>query len=190
MRHRRVFVEGRGPVRLISLQVRGYRRLLDVKVNLAGKVIAIVGPNEAGKTSLLHALARLDTGEAVPPQDLSRANRPTDPETVYLRVDYMLEEEDQESLSDLDLVAMPVRMSYERRIAGNVPMIGFTPRPVRRRTDYEAALAAMQEVSSESLHEMARKLASKRSGDRGGSCLLLAIPRNIGCAVGRGQGNR
>ena len=55
-------------LRLERLEVKGYRRLLDVKVNLAGKIIAIVGPNEAGKTSLLHALARLDKGDAVPPQ--------------------------------------------------------------------------------------------------------------------------
>jgi predicted ATP-dependent endonuclease of OLD family len=141
-------------MRLISLHVRGFRRLLDVKVNLAGKVIAIVGPNEAGKTSLLHALARLDAGDVVPPQDLSRANRPTDPETVYLIADYMLDEEDQENLSDLDLAAMPVRMSYQRRIGGDVPIIGFAPHPVRRRTDYEAALATMQGITTHALIEM------------------------------------
>ena len=142
-------------MRLISLHVLGYRRLLDVKVNLAGKIIAVVGPNEAGKTSLLDALARLDSGEAVLPQDLSRAHRPTGPETVYLRAEYALEEEDQASFSDLDLVAMPVRMSYERRIGGNVPMIGFQPRPVRRRTDFEAALRVMQEADPEQIDQKA-----------------------------------
>src|SRR5690348_12995067 len=103
--------DGDTALRLISLHVKEYRRLVDVKVNLAGRLIAIVGPNEAGKTSLLDALARLNSGEAVPPQDVCRANRPADPETVYLTADYALDEEDQRSLADLDLIAMPVRMS-------------------------------------------------------------------------------
>jgi len=152
-------------LRLISLRVSGYRRLLDVKVNLAGKIIAIVGPNEAGKTSLLHALARLDSGDAVPPQDLSRANRPSDPETVYLSAEYFLDAEDQAALSDLDLVAAPVRMTYERRIGGNVPMIGFRPQPVRRRTDFEAALTAMQEADPADIDMTVASLRAEDEAD-------------------------
>ena len=56
-------------LRLISVQVSGYRRLAEAKVNLASKIIAVVGPNEAGKTSLLEVLARLDSSEAVPALD-------------------------------------------------------------------------------------------------------------------------
>jgi predicted ATP-dependent endonuclease of OLD family len=145
-------------LRLISLHVREYRRLLDVKINLAGKIIAIVGPNEAGKTSFLDALARLTSGDAVPPQDVSRINRPVDPETVYLTAEYILDEEDQKTLSDLDLVEMPVRMTYQRKLGGGVPIIGFHPKPVRRRTDFEAALKALQEANINQLDELGQQL--------------------------------
>jgi len=40
---------------------------------LDSKVIAIVGPNEAGKTSLLEALAFIDSKEALPIPKRSRA---------------------------------------------------------------------------------------------------------------------
>jgi uncharacterized protein YhaN len=39
-------------MRLISARIRGYGRIVDSKINLDAKVIAIVGPNEAGKTTL------------------------------------------------------------------------------------------------------------------------------------------
>lgn len=132
-------------MRLISLHVRSYRRLLDTKVNLAGKVIAVIGPNEAGKTSLLHALARLNDGGEVPPLDISRGSRPIDREAVYLDAAYSLDEVDQSIFNDLDLVALPVRMVYQRRIRGGSPMIGFEPSPVRRRTDYESAISQLNE---------------------------------------------
>ncbi len=60
-------------MRLISAHVTGYGRLIDTKVNLDSKVIAIVGPNEAGKTSLLEALAFIDSKEALPIPKRSRA---------------------------------------------------------------------------------------------------------------------
>jgi predicted ATP-dependent endonuclease of OLD family len=145
-------------LRLISLHVREYRRLLDVRINLAGKIVAIVGPNEAGKTSFLDALARLTSGDAVPPQDVSRINRPVDPDTVYLTAEYILAEEDQKVLSDLDLAAMPIRMTYQRMLGGGVPMIGFHPKPERRRTNFEAALKALQEADVAQLNEMGREL--------------------------------
>lgn len=152
------FVRGNTALRLISVHVKEYRRLLDVKINLAGKIIAIVGPNEAGKTSFLDALVRLDSGDGVPAQDISRINRPVTPETVYLTAGYMLDEEDQKALSDLDLVAMPIRMSYKRKIGGGVPMIGFHPSPARRRTDFEAAVKAIQEADYDQLDESEAQL--------------------------------
>lgn len=132
-------------MRLINLEVQGYRRLLDVKVNLAGKVIAIVGPNEVGKTSLLDALERLDTEDAIPPQDISRAAGQMDPEKIYLKAEYMLDEEDEKTFSDLDLTRKPVRISYGRRVGGGIPVISFEPPPERSRTRFERVLKALKE---------------------------------------------
>jgi predicted ATP-dependent endonuclease of OLD family len=127
-------------LRLINLEVQGYRRLADVKVNLAGKVIAIVGPNEAGKTTLLHALQRLDSGDPVPPQDLSRATDKIGQETVYLNAFFELDKEDLDTFSDLDLSKIPVRMTYGRRVRGGGPVIAFHPPPEQRRDRFDKAV--------------------------------------------------
>jgi predicted ATP-dependent endonuclease of OLD family len=62
-------------MRLVSARIKGYGRLVDTKINLDSKVIAVVGPNEAGKTTLLKALAQIDLSEAVPSPLRSRAGR-------------------------------------------------------------------------------------------------------------------
>jgi predicted ATP-dependent endonuclease of OLD family len=132
-------------LRLIGLEVQGYRRLVDVKVNLAGKIIAIVGPNEAGKTSLLHALERLDKSDPVPRTDRPRAKN-VGPETVYIKADFQLDGGDQETFSDLDLEEEPVRMSYGRRVDGGGPVIAFHPSPKRPRARFDRAMRALTKV--------------------------------------------
>jgi predicted ATP-dependent endonuclease of OLD family len=133
-------------LKLISVEVLGYRRLVKIKVNLTGKLIAIVGPNEAGKTSLLHALERLDKGDAVPPQDISRAAGQVDPQEVYLKAEYLLDEDDQVTFSDLEMTKTPVRMSYKRRVGGDVPLISFEPSPARPRTRFDRAMRALKKA--------------------------------------------
>ena len=50
---------------LVWFEVEGYKRFFNKsKINLDGKLVAIVGPNEAGKTSLLRCLHHISTNEA------------------------------------------------------------------------------------------------------------------------------
>lgn len=47
-------------MKLVWFEVCGYRRFADnTKINLSEKLIASVGPNEAGKTSLLRSLKHI-----------------------------------------------------------------------------------------------------------------------------------
>ncbi len=46
-------------MRLYSLTLKGYKQFADASMNLDSKTIAIVGPNEAGKTSLSQRLSAL-----------------------------------------------------------------------------------------------------------------------------------
>lgn len=60
-------------VKLISLTVENYRRFVKrTSVKLNGPLVALVGPNEAGKSSALRALQRLDDDSPFGPDELPR----------------------------------------------------------------------------------------------------------------------
>lgn len=117
-------------MRLISARVRGYGRIIDSKVNLDTKVIAIVGPNEAGKTTILKALAHVDKNEPVPLSQRSRGTDVTD-DTPTILLDYVLDQSDHEALADLDLNEMPTRAKIARNAAGDKLTVDLSPAPVR-----------------------------------------------------------
>lgn len=55
---------------LVAFSIEGYRRFVaKTSVKLHGRLIALVGPNEAGKTSLLTAIAHLDKPESFQPTE-------------------------------------------------------------------------------------------------------------------------
>jgi predicted ATP-dependent endonuclease of OLD family len=61
LRFARILFRGRLKVRLESVTLAGFRCFGTdpVNITLAEDVITVVGPNAAGKTALLHALAKL-----------------------------------------------------------------------------------------------------------------------------------
>ena len=59
-------------MRLVKLRLRCFRRFVDAEINLDAPVVAIVGPNEAGKTSVLDALSQAHTTQPIQPRDLTR----------------------------------------------------------------------------------------------------------------------
>lgn len=130
-------------MRLISAQIRGYGRLVDAKVNLDSKVIAIVGPNEAGKTTLLKALSHVDSGEAVPVPQRSRAGQVTD-RTPITTFHYILDDEDRERLADLSLQEQPTRAAIARTASGGELTVDITPRPTKSVAPLEEGLAVLK----------------------------------------------
>lgn len=132
-------------MRLISAHIRGYGRIVDSKVNLDAKVIAIVGPNEAGKTTLLNALGFVDRGGAIPLPERSRAATTSD-DTLVTSLDYVLDEEDKAALADLDLHEAPTRALIARSASGQSLQVGLTPLPrksIRPLAATQEALAAI-----------------------------------------------
>lgn len=129
-------------MRLISAHIKGYGRIVDSKVNLDSKVIAIVGPNEAGKTTLLNALAYVDRGGSIPVAERSRAAVVSDA-TQVTTFDYVLDAADKEQLSALDLHEVPERAYISRPASGEEVYVALEPRAVKSVRALEDALGTL-----------------------------------------------
>jgi predicted ATP-dependent endonuclease of OLD family len=76
---------------LKSLTLSGFRRFSDkTRLNLEGKLVALLGPNEAGKTSLLQAMSMHQSGASIPQTDHSYSS----PNSPSITLSYFLSSED------------------------------------------------------------------------------------------------
>ncbi|QNA93165.1 ATP-binding protein [Microbacterium sp. Se63.02b] len=92
-------------MQLSKIEFNGFKRLDQTSCNVDGQTIAFIGPNEAGKTSVLRGLAWLtDESEdpALPIRDQNRRQRPAD-DALVVRAYYRVEADDIEALRQLDL---------------------------------------------------------------------------------------
>ena len=77
-------------MRLSRIQFNGYKRLAKTGCNVDGRLIAFVGPNEAGKSSVLEALHWLSWGEEALPSRLVSRSRTVSSETEIVRATWLL----------------------------------------------------------------------------------------------------
>lgn len=90
-----VRVDRRGTVPamdLIKAKLLGFRRFSDSAIDLDESVVAIVGPNEAGKSSILDALASLENSDKFG-ADLTRGTDPDDNHSV-VELTFVLDDEE------------------------------------------------------------------------------------------------
>jgi hypothetical protein len=90
---------------LVWVEVQGYKRFeKPAKMNLEGRLVALTGPNEAGKSSFLFALRHLNTSEAFVNtggvRELTRGLS-LRPDQVVVEAGFRLSDEDRDALSDL-----------------------------------------------------------------------------------------
>jgi predicted ATP-dependent endonuclease of OLD family len=106
-------------MRLKLICVRGYKRFgTQSRLDTRGPVVAIVGPNEAGKTSLLEAVAHLSSDVAFETQEYTD-RQPIDNDDWIVQAHFSLEEDDRKELGDLIPPGIDLTYQYSRHPAGN-----------------------------------------------------------------------
>lgn len=131
-------------MRPVRLNLEGFRRLADTECDITPRILAFVGQNEAGKSSLLAALAWA-TEEGVTPlarEDQSRANRKNSGWIVG--VTFQLSDEDKATLADLEFATTPTRFALWKQADGTLhhSLPGDPPRNPERFRSARALLAA------------------------------------------------
>ncbi|PVG82132.1 hypothetical protein DDE18_15770 [Nocardioides gansuensis] len=153
-------------MRLSKLVIHGYRKLVDTECRFSGKLTAIVGPNEAGKSTLLEALLSVQNDDEIPPSAYPYGQTVAK-ESAALEVWYRLTDEDVRALGELDSDIVPafyvVTKTYEGRRSHRTH-----PHIQRRTQPRQAAIAAVARYATTS---SARSLDRTDDGDGTGDAL-------------------
>lgn len=134
-------------MRLVKAEIQGFGRLAIGKINLDSKVIAVVGPNEAGKTTLLNALAYVDNGATLSASERSRGMSVDDSATV-VRVQYLLDDDDKAAVERFDLEEAPQSMWLARVAGDGVVRQSVTPAPRKSVAPLIKALAVVKRAAT------------------------------------------
>ncbi|WP_410614741.1 AAA family ATPase [Amycolatopsis sp. lyj-109] len=109
---------------LVAFSLEGYKRFVQkTSVKLQGKLIAIVGPNEAGKSSLLGAMAHLHNRDSFEVRERPRRSSHL-PEATW---HFLLDQEDKSKLASVHDTAHIERLVISKRTDGS-PVWHFMPR--------------------------------------------------------------
>lgn len=115
-------------MRLEHVTFKGYRRLVDTSFYVNRRLVAIVGPNEAGKSSILHALQTLDSDEPITDAERSRTVDRHDDVPIVSAI-YRYGADDQKALLTVPL-AKPIKTVRRVKTADGKVDLVFDP-PIR-----------------------------------------------------------
>ncbi len=106
-------------MRLVKVQLSHFRRFRRAAANLESEVLAFVGPNEAGKSSVLQALASIEDDEPLGIGDLTD-RRDVEDDTTIVEVRYLLTEEERTLVADVEGASEPRWFVLEKVCGGTV----------------------------------------------------------------------
>ena len=131
---------------LLAVGLWGIRRFAEKGplMDVVGSPIAIVGPNEAGKTTFLRSLEWLNDNDLIEQQELTRGGDGSAGVVAHFR----LGEEDLAAIADLPLVGQPRVLSIEKRESGGPIRVALEPRPTRDRALLESTRKAVEQFRS------------------------------------------
>jgi predicted ATPase len=131
-------------VRLVSVELQGFRRFAQpVKMTVDGRVVAIVGPNEAGKSSVLEALDSLRDVSPFESGQLTRGRAASSDWTVRAR--HLVESEDRSNLKDIP-GADTIRWYVEYKAADGGRFHYVEPALKRDRTQREKTVGLLRRI--------------------------------------------
>lgn len=159
-------------MRLTKIHVNGYRRLVDTGCFIYGKLTAFVGPNEAGKSSLLAALETVNDPDEIPQRDRPRGRESVE-DDAYIRLTFRLDDADLGSLPDLAVTEPPVSFTVQVKYNGSIYR-ETVPRLNRPSAMRDRARATTDRFSTT---RAARELERSEDGDADGDILdgVLAL---------------
>lgn len=131
-------------VKLIGFTISGYRRFLHASsLKLHGDMIAIVGPNEAGKSSLLRAMAQLNERQAFSADEPTRRHK-VETKLVW---QFELSSDDRTALVDIPEASGVRSVRISKEGDGTKRNWTFLPsKPVRDLSPRQAAALAFETV--------------------------------------------
>jgi predicted ATP-dependent endonuclease of OLD family len=141
-------------MKLISASFHGYRRFSEPeKLRIDGKLTALVGANESGKTSILRALLSLNDDRAVAPGEVSR-RASFESDHIILCATYFLEEEDIKALEGIPEAANSTYLYVRKKINGR-RTFEITPSILRNPQLRAELLDLLKKVLTWPIHESA-----------------------------------
>ena len=118
-------------MRVRSIRIQDYKRFAESStLYVTGPLIAVAGPNEAGKTTLLEALGHLSEVRAFSRREFTDRTIP-DWSKVILSARFGVDEEDREALGDLLEKRTDYTLTVERRAGEDHVRTGLDPKLTR-----------------------------------------------------------
>lgn len=135
---------------LVSVTIENFRRFAGKhKLVLDGKVVAIIGPNEAGKTSILRALEHFNHSRAFKTtggqQETTRGVNIRD-EAPVIEATYWVNGDDRAALSQIPEACDVRWVKISKRAEGNTFYVTQKPRPKRDLSQRRAAAGLLKNL--------------------------------------------
>lgn len=116
-------------MRLVWLELNRYGRFETASLNVDARVVAVLGANETGKTTILRGLAELDHGDPVDPRTLTRGfDAPVDPTCEAW---FLLDEDERRRVTEAVPAAHVSRWYILQKRAAGGRTHRLEPRPQR-----------------------------------------------------------
>lgn len=103
---------------LKSVKLNKFKRFESAELKTNGKLIALIGANESGKTSILEAIQCLDDDKAFSDVFFTRDLSEPEQDEVIIEATYMLSEEDNESILFYDPLRVAKKFLILKRANG------------------------------------------------------------------------